>query len=169
MTSFYDFSLESSVNTSIPMSQFKGRVVLIVNTASKCGFAPQLSELAKLAKQYKAEGLNIVLCPCDQFLHQEPLTNEEIVQFCALNYDSVFIVSKKLMVNGQTADPLWHYLKQQQRGIVGSTFIKWNFTKFLINRQGIVVRRFAPIVPPFDLEHAIVSLLQHNNDQDAQD
>ncbi len=141
--SIYDFEVKSISGEVIKLNQYKGKVILIVNTASKCGFTPQLESLEKLYKELKDEGFVILGFPCNQFANQDPASNEEIKSFCSLNYGVTFPMFEKIEVNGKNADPLYKYLKKEQKGVLGAN-IKWNFTKFLINREGKVVKRYAP-------------------------
>ena len=160
MTTVHDFSSVSMKGQDLPLEQFKGRVMLIVNTASQCGFTPQLEGLEALYKQYESQGLSVLGYPCNQFGKQDPGSNEEITQFCTLNYGVTFPMFQKIEVNGANTDPLFAFLKQAAPGLLGSTGIKWNFTKFLVDRQGKVVRRFAPKDSPAKIEKAIIELLK---------
>jgi glutathione peroxidase len=155
----YDFTVKLPGDGSQAMAEHAGKVLLIVNTASKCGFTPQYEGLEKLYEKYKADGLEILAFPCNQFGAQEPGDEEEIKNFCSLKYDVSFPLAAKVDVNGDNADPLWQYLKQQQAGLLGSRGIKWNFTKFLVDRKGKVVARHAPLVKPEALEKDIQRLL----------
>jgi glutathione peroxidase len=159
MTSIYDFSVKSLSGEDIPLSAFKGKVLLIVNTASKCGFTPQYSGLEQLHRKYGARGFEVLAFPCNQFGTQEPGDAQEIASFCTLNYDVTFPVFAKIEVNGPGADPLYKFLKETKRGFLGSRAIKWNFTKFLADRSGAVKGRFAPITKPERLEGRIAALL----------
>jgi len=159
MTSIYDFSAKSLSGEDIPLSAFKGKVLLIVNTASKCGFTPQYSGLEQLHRKYGVRGFEVLAFPCNQFAAQEPGDAQEIADFCTLNYDVTFPVFAKIEVNGQGAHPLYKFLKQTKRGFLGSQSIKWNFTKFLAGRDGVVRRRFAPVTNPERLESRIEALL----------
>ena len=140
------------------LSAHKGKVLLIVNTASKCGFTPQYEGLEKLHQEFKDQGLEILAFPCNQFGHQEPGDADEIRNFCSLNYDVSFPLMEKIDVNGDGADPLWKYLKSEKSGLLGSR-IKWNFTKFLVDREGNVVARYGPAVKPEQLKSEIEALL----------
>ena len=155
----YDYSAKLPGDKQLQISEHKGKVLLIVNTASKCGFAPQYAGLESLCRKYKDQGFEILAFPCNQFGAQEPGDAEEIKNFCSLNYDVSFPLMAKVDVNGKDADPLWDYLKQQQSGFMGSRAIKWNFTKFLVNRDGEVVARHGPQVKPDALEKDIERLL----------
>ena len=141
------------------MAAHLGKVLLIVNTASKCGFTPQYKELEALHRDYHERGLEILAFPCNQFGAQEPGDAAEIANFCSLTYDVTFPMFAKIDVNGPSADPLWKWLKQEKTGLLGIGAIKWNFTKFLVNRQGQVVSRHAPTVRPDLMRREIESLL----------
>ena len=159
---FYDFKAKKINGQEVEMKDYEGKVVLIVNTASKCGFTPQFEGLQKLYveyKEYKDSGLEILGFPCNQFAKQDSGSNEEIHSFCQLNYGVSFNMFEKIEVNGKNAHPLYRFLKDQQGGIMGSD-IKWNFTKFLIDRDGNVVKRYAPIVKPSKIESDIKNLLK---------
>ncbi|MCI6619661.1 MAG: glutathione peroxidase [Prevotella sp.] len=158
MTSIYDFKALTSKGKELDFSQFEGKVLLIVNTASKCGFTPQFEGLEKLNRQYKDQGLVIIGFPCNQFAHQDPGTDEEISGFCQMNYGVSFQIMKKIDVNGEQADPIFKYLKKQTGGFLGSK-IKWNFTKFLISRDGKTIKRFAPLTKPEKIEKDIQQML----------
>jgi glutathione peroxidase len=157
--SFYDFTAETLDGKPAPLSDYKGKVVLVVNTASKCGFTPQYKGLEALWSKYKDRGLVVLGFPCNQFGAQEPGNAEEIANFCSLTYDVDFPMMRKIDVNGPAAHPLYAWLKKQKKGVLGTEGVKWNFTKFLVDRQGAVVDRFAPTVEPKALEGAIEALL----------
>ena len=159
MTSIYDFSAETLDGQPAPLADYRGKVVLIVNTASKCGFTGQYAGLEKLYKRFRDRGLVIVGFPCNQFGSQEPGNAEEIANFCSLTYDVQFPMMRKIDVNGPKAHPLFAYLKKAKKGFLGTQSIKWNFTKFLVDRTGQVSGRFAPNVEPKALEGAIEALL----------
>lgn len=159
MSSIYDFSCLTMQGKELALSSLKGKVVLVVNTASQCGFTPQLKGLESLYKQYQEDGLEVLGFPCNQFGKQDPGSNDEISDFCTLNYGVTFPVFQKIEVNGADAHPLYRYLKQEKPGLLGSTGIKWNFTKFLINSEGKVVKRFAPKDSPKKIESAVKALL----------
>lgn len=156
---FYDFEAKSLQGKDIPMETYRGKTVLVVNTASKCGFTPQLEGLEKLYETYKDKGLVILGFPCNQFARQEPGDEQSIAQGCVLNYGVTFQMFAKIDVNGAHAHPLYKFLKSQQGGTLGSA-IKWNFTKFLIDKEGHVVARFAPAVTPEKMEATIVAQLK---------
>ena len=155
---FYDYSAVKMNGTEVKMDEFAGQVVIVVNTASKCGFTPQFEGLEELYKKYKDKGLVILGFPCNQFAAQDPGDNKEIEGFCKLNYGVTFPMFQKIDVNGDNEHPLYTYLKSEQKGTLGSK-IKWNFTKFLIDRKGNVVDRYAPTVEPSKMEKDIVKLL----------
>lgn len=156
--SLYEFTMKNIRGKDVDLDQYRGNVVLIVNTASKCGLTPQLEGLQKLYDQYQAQGLEILGFPCNQFGKQDPGSDEEIESFCDLNYGVTFPMFSKIDVNGKDEHPLYTWLKDQQGGILGDR-IKWNFTKFLIDREGNVVERFAPQTEPADLVDDIEKLL----------
>ena len=159
MTSIYDFSAETLDGQPAPLADYRGKVVLIVNTASKCGFTGQYAGLEKLYKRFRDRGLVVLGFPCNQFGSQEPGNAEEIASFCSLTYDVQFPMMRKIDVNGPKAHPLFAYLKKAKKGFLGTQSIKWNFTKFLVDRSGQVTGRFAPNVEPRALEGAIEALL----------
>lgn len=157
----YDYSVATIAGQTQSLADFTGRVLLLVNTASRCGFTPQYKGLQELYQKHHDAGLEILGFPCNQFGGQEPGTDEEIQTFCEMNYQVTFPLYSKIEVNGAHAHPLYQYLKEQAPGVLGSEAIKWNFTKFLVNRQGTVLKRFAPNVEPVALERAIEEALQH--------
>ena len=159
MTSIYDFTAKSLQGKDVPLSDFKDKVLLIVNTASKCGFTPQYAGLESLYEKLNAKGLAILGFPCNQFGQQEPGGPEEIGAFCQMNYGVSFPMFDKVDVNGPKAHPLYQYLKDEQPGVLGTKNIKWNFTKFLVDRGGKVVDRFAPMTKPEDIEKSIAKVL----------
>ncbi|RZI95479.1 MAG: glutathione peroxidase [Rubrivivax sp.] len=136
----------------MPLSQYKGKVLLIVNTASACGFTPQFGGLEELHKQYADKGLVVLGFPCNQFGSQDPGSNDEIAGFCSLNYGVTFPMMEKIDVNGSDADPLYKWLTAEAPGLLGTKAIKWNFTKFLVGKDGQVIKRYAPTDKPKDLE-----------------
>ena len=156
--SIYDFTMKHAQGVERNLGEFKGKVLLIVNTATGCGFTPQYEGLETLYKKYKDQGLEILDFPCNQFGNQAPGTDSEIVSFCTLRYGVSFTQFSKIEVNGENEAPLYTYLKKEQGGVLGSK-IKWNFTKFLVDRDGNVVDRFAPTVTPEKIEASIVKLL----------
>ena len=155
----YQFSCEDSKGQPINLSDYEGKALLIVNTASKCGFTPQYEGLEKLQKKYGSDTFSVLAFPCNQFGGQEPGTNEEIVEFCSLNYSNTFPVFSKVDVNGDEAHPLFEFLAQEKKGLLGSEKIKWNFTKFLINKNGEPVARYAPSTTPEKIESDIAKIL----------
>ncbi|HEX3364850.1 glutathione peroxidase [Phenylobacterium sp.] len=157
--SIYDFNAQTLDGKPAPLSAWQGQVVLIVNTASKCGFTPQYTGLEALYRKYKDRGFVVLGFPCNQFGSQEPGNAEEIASFCSLTYDVDFPMMSKIDVNGPQTHPLYAYLKHAKKGLLGSEGIKWNFTKFLVDRTGDVKGRFAPTDTPESLEGAIEALL----------
>ena len=156
--SIYDYTVINNVGEKVSLNEFKGKVILVVNTASKCGFTPQLEGIQRLYDDYKEKGFIVLAFPCNQFGAQEPGTNEEIKSFCSLNYGVPFPIMDKVDVNGVNESPLFTYLKKEKSGLFGED-IKWNFTKFLIDREGMVVKRFASNTKPEKLRDDIISLL----------
>jgi glutathione peroxidase len=159
MPSVYDFEVKDIHGKAVPLSRYKGKVLLIVNTASKCGFTPQYKGLEALHQKYHARGLEVLGFPCNQFGAQEPGTEDEIASFCELNFGVTFPLFAKVDVNGDDAAPLYRHLKQAKPGLLGSEAIKWNFTKFLVDRKGSVVERFAPNAEPDALAGDVEKLL----------
>ncbi|WP_445370298.1 glutathione peroxidase [Methylomonas sp. HW2-6] len=158
MSDIYQFSVLNIRGESVSMEQFRGKVLMVVNTASRCGFTPQYRGLEALYQTYKSRGLEILGFPCNQFGQQEPGSNHEIADFCEANYGVSFPLFAKVDVNGGTADPLFQYLKTTAPGFLGSRSVKWNFCKFLIGRDGDVYKRYAPFVPPSALSKDIERL-----------
>ena len=159
MTDIYDFTVTTIDGKEQSLADFRGKPMLIVNTASKCGFTPQYEGLEKLHEEFSGDGLAVLGFPCNQFGAQEPGDAAEIANFCSLTYDVKFPMFSKVEVNGSGTHPLWKYLKTKARGVLGTEGIKWNFTKFLIDRDGNVVERFAPTVRPEALRGDIKKLL----------
>ena len=159
MSNVYDHSAKTLNGQTVPLSDYKGQVLLIVNTASECGFTPQYQGLEALYRKLKPEGFSVLGFPCNQFGAQEPGDEKEIARFCSDNYAISFPMFAKIDVNGEGAHPLFRYLQSAKAGLLGSEPIKWNFTKFLIDRQGNAVGRFAPSTKPANLEDAIRRLL----------
>ncbi|NRB42379.1 MAG: glutathione peroxidase [Pseudomonadales bacterium] len=157
---FYAFNANSINGVEQAFSDYQGKVVLIVNTASKCGFTPQFKDLEAMYEELKQEGLVILGFPCNQFGHQDPGADADISEFCQLNYGVSFPMFSKVDVNGDDAHPLFEHLKKAAPGIVGTTSIKWNFTKFLVDKEGHVVKRFAPKDKPQSIKKAIEKLLK---------
>ncbi len=147
MQKIYDFKALTSKGQELDFAQFEGKLLLIVNTASKCGFTPQFAGLEQLNQKYKDRGLVVIGFPCNQFAAQDPGTDSEIEGFCQLNYGVTFQIMKKVDVNGPDAHPIFKYLKSRTRGFLGSR-IKWNFTKFLVSRDGETIKRYSPITKP---------------------
>jgi glutathione peroxidase len=156
----YEFSAPLLDGRTVSLEEFAGRVLLIVNTASKCGFTPQYAGLEQLSKTFKGQGLEVLGFPCNQFGEQEPGTAEEIGAFCERNFGVSFPIFAKIDVNGPNAHPLYQYLKSAKSGIFGTEAIKWNFTKFLVDRHGGVVERFGPSTEPQALAGPIEELLK---------
>lgn len=159
MTPITDFSVTAADGAAIPLDRFAGQVLLIVNTASKCGFTPQYEGLEALHRRYADRGLAVLAFPCNQFGAQEPGDAAEIANFCSLTYDVTFPVFARIDVNGAGADPLFERLKADAPGVLGSKAIKWNFTKFLVNREGKVMHRYAPTTKPEQMTADIEALL----------
>jgi glutathione peroxidase len=159
MPTAFDFEAVDLDGRVQPLSQWRGKVLLIVNVASKCGFTPQYAGLEALWRQYGPRGLVVLGFPCDQFGHQEPGDAEEIRTFCSLTYDVTFPMFAKIEVNGPNAHPLWKWLKSEKGGLLGIDAIKWNFTKFLVGRDGHVIRRYAPTDKPESLAADIEAAL----------
>jgi glutathione peroxidase len=159
MTAVTDFTVQGADGGAQSLADYHGKVLLIVNTASKCGFTPQYAGLEALHRKYAERGFEVLGFPCNQFGAQEPGDAEEIANFCSLNYDVSFPLFAKIEVNGQGADPLYDYLKAAKPGLLGSKAIKWNFTKFLVDRAGKPVKRYAPTDKPVSLEAEIEALL----------
>ena len=156
--SIYDFTVADSSGNPVSLEDYRGKVLLIVNTASKCGFTPQYTQLQELYDQYSARGLVVLALPCNQFGGQEPGTNAEVQEFCQMNFGLSFPVMGKIDVNGREQHELYTHLKSQAGGLFNSK-IKWNFTKFLVDREGQVVKRYAPIRKPKDIAADIEKLL----------
>ncbi len=161
MTTLYDFKARRIDGQTVPLAEYRGKVLLIVNTASACGFTPQFGGLEELHKRYGGEGLVVLGFPCNQFGAQDPGANEEIAQFCQVNYGVSFPMMAKIDVNGSGADPLYRWLSAEAPGLLGTKAIKWNFTKFLVGKDGRVIKRYAPADSPAalakDLEKALAA------------
>ncbi len=153
--SIYEFIVKNNKGEDVLLENYKDKVLLIVNTASKCGFTPQYKGLEELYQKYKDKNFIILAFPCNQFAGQEPLEDKEIQNFCEINYGVTFPVMSKVKVNGKDTIPLYKYLKSEAKGLLGSEAIKWNFTKFLINKKGEVVTRYASSTKPEDLAEDI--------------
>ena len=159
METIYNFSVKDADLTDISLKKYENKIILIVNVASFCGLTYQYKGLENIYKKYKDEGFEIIGFPCNQFAFQEPGSNQEIKQFCDTNYGVTFEIMNKIKVNGPKADPLFKFLKKQRSGIAGTPQIKWNFTKFLINRDGEVIKRFGPKIEAKDIESTIQKIL----------
>ena len=180
MANIYDFKALNNKGVEVDLAQYEGKVLMIVNTASKCGFTPQYDGLEALYQKYRDQGLVIVGFPCDQFAHQEPGSDEQIAEFCRINHGVTFPLMKKIDVNGKDAHPVFEYLKSQapaeeykgikakaartmlkgiSKSVEKDSDILWNFTKFLINRDGTIVKRFPPVTTPDEMEDVIKSML----------
>lgn len=155
----YDFTVKDAKGNDVSMADYKGKVLLIVNTATGCGFTPQYDGLQDLYEKYNPQGFEILDFPCNQFGNQAPGTEEEIASFCSSRYGITFKLFAKIKVNGEGAEPLFEYLKSQKKGMLGSANIKWNFTKFLVDKDGNVVERFAPTDKPESIDSKIKELL----------
>jgi glutathione peroxidase len=155
---FYDYTVKDARGNMVSMGDYKGKAVLIVNTATRCGFTPQYQGLQDLYAKYKDKGFEILDFPCNQFANQAPGTEEEIHEFCQLNFGITFKLFAKINVNGKDEEPLYTFLKQEKGGVLGDA-IKWNFTKFLIDQNGTVIKRFAPTDTPEKMEEDIARLL----------
>ncbi|MBA4165117.1 MAG: glutathione peroxidase [Erythrobacter sp.] len=159
MTTVADFTVTTNRGEKLDLAAKLGKVLLVVNTASKCGFTPQYDGLEKIYRKYKDRGFEVLGFPCNQFGNQEPGDADEIDQFCKVNFGVSFPLMEKIDVNGDSASPLFDWMKGEAKGLLGSTSIKWNFTKFLIDRQGNVVRRYAPADRPERIARDIEKLL----------
>ena len=159
MSSIYDFEAQQINGKDMALSQFKGKVMLIVNTASKCGFTPQFGGLEELHKSYASKGLVVLGFPCNQFGSQDPGADGEIAEFCQVNYGVSFPMMGKIDVNGPAAHPLYKWLSAEAPGLLGSKSIKWNFTKFLVGKDGQVIRRYAPTDKPADMTNDVEAAL----------
>ena len=159
MTTVYDFEALTITGQSVPLDQYKGKPLLIVNTASACGFTPQFAGLEELHKTYGAKGLVVLGFPCNQFGSQDKGSNDEIAEFCQLNYGVSFPMMAKIDVNGSGAHPLYQWLSKEAPGLLGSKAIKWNFTKFLVGRDGQVIKRYAPTDTPKSMAQNIEAVL----------
>lgn len=157
--SIYDINVTTIDNKPLSLSQYKNKLLLIVNVASKCSFTTQYEGLQRLYDVYKDKGLEILAFPCNQFMNQEPLDNSQIKSFCSLTYDVSFDLFSKIEVNGDNTHPLYKYLKEEAPGILGSQRIKWNFTKFLVNKEGKVLKRYSPQTTPKEIEYEIRTFL----------
>ncbi len=163
MTVAYDFDVTTIDGTEQSLSEYRGKVLVVVNVASKCGFTPQYAGLEALYRKFRSRGVEVLGFPCDQFGHQEPGNEDEIKRFCALTYDVTFPLFAKVLVNGENAHPLYRWLKSERAGVLGTEAIKWNFTKFLIDRSGRVAARYAPTVTPAAIEKDIEPLAPNDD------
>jgi glutathione peroxidase len=159
MASIYDFSAKTIDGKQQKLDAYRGKTLLVVNVASKCGFTPQYEGLEALYRKFSGQGLVVLGFPCDQFGHQEPGDEAEIKNFCSLNYDVSFPMFAKIDVNGSDTHPLYKYLKHEAKGLLGSEAIKWNFTKFLVGKDGEVVKRYAPTDTPQGIEKEVAAAL----------
>ena len=159
MTTIYDFQVEDITGKPVKLDRYRNKVLLVVNTASKCGFTPQYKGLEALYRKYKDKGFEVLGFPCNQFGSQEPGNEQEIATFCETNYDVTFPMFRKIDVNGEQTAPVYRYLKSARPGLLGTEAIKWNFTKFLVDREGNVVARFAPNDTPEAIERDVAKVL----------
>ena len=159
MATIYDYKALTSAGKELDFAQFKGKVLLIVNTATKCGLSGQFNGLEELHQKYKEEGLVVIGFPCNQFANQEPGNDEQVASTCQLNFGVTFQIMKKIDVNGENAHEIFKYLKSETKGLLGSK-IKWNFTKFLISRDGKTIKRYAPTTVPAKVEKDIQQMLK---------
>ena len=159
MTTFHDFTVEDIGGEPVNLDRYKGKVVLVVNTASKCGFTPQYKGIEALYRKYKDQGLEVLGFPCNQFGAQEPGSEQEIATFCETNYDVTFPMFRKVDVNGDSAAPVYKFLKSAKPGLLGTEAIKWNFTKFLVDRSSTLPERFAPNDTPESIERTVAKAL----------
>jgi glutathione peroxidase len=159
MNSIYDYEVTTIDGQRQSLAAYRGQVLLIVNVASRCGFTPQYAGLEAMYQKYRARGFSVLGFPCDQFGHQEPGVEAEIKEFCQRTYNVTFPLFAKIEVNGPAAHPLYNYLKSSRRGFLGTKVIKWNFTKFLVDRKGNVVLRYAPVIAPERIERHVQRLL----------
>ena len=160
MKTFYDFEANNIKGKTVSMKEYEAKTVVVVNTASKCGFTPQYEGLEALYQKYKNQGLVILGFPCNQFGKQESGSSDEIEEFCQINYGVTFPLFQKIDVNGKDAHPIFKFLKSKQSGGIFGSGIKWNFTKFIINNKGVPVKRFSPTTKPEKMEKTIIKLLQ---------
>lgn len=158
--SIYDFSVKGISGESRALSEFRGKVLLIVNVASQCGFTPQYKGMQSLYEKHRDQGFEVLAFPCNQFGGQEPGSEDQIREFCSLKYNVTFPLFAKIDVNGENSDPLYEFLKKEKPGIIGTEAIKWNFTKFLIGKDGQILRRYAPNISPEALEIDVINALK---------
>ena len=164
MPPLYDLSFADSNGNTVNLSDFKGKVLLLVNTATKCGLAPQFADLEYLHQTYQDQGLVVIGFPCNQFANQEPETNETVVHVCQINFGVTFLLSEKIFVNGKNTHPIFAYLKDHSNSGVLGKALKWNFTKFLVSPDGETITRYAPIINPRDIENDILRLLKKSHE-----
>ena len=160
MATVYDFTVDDIKGQPVPLDRYRGKVLLVVNTASKCGFTPQYKGLEALYRKYRDRGLEVLGFPCNQFGRQEPGTESDIASFCSTTYHVTFPLFAKIDVNGAHAHPLYQWLKSEKKGVLGTEAIKWNFTKFLVDRHGTVLRRYAPNDTPQSIRPDIVQAVR---------
>lgn len=158
--SFYDLEFNDSRGNKVRMNQFEGKVVLIVNTATKCGLAPQFNALEAIFQKYKDKNFTVIGFPCNQFAHQEPESNETMEETCRINFGVTFLLSEKISVNGKETHPVFAYLKQNSKSGIFGKKIKWNFTKFLISSDGKTIKRYSPAINPEKIENDIIDFLK---------
>ncbi len=158
--SFYDLEFNDSRGNKVRMNQFEGKVVLIVNTATKCGLAPQFNALEAIFQKYKDKNFTVIGFPCNQFAHQEPESNETMGETCRINFGVTFLLSEKISVNGKETHPVFAYLKQNSKSGIFGKKIKWNFTKFLISSDGKTIKRYSPAINPEKIENDIIDFLK---------
>ena len=159
MKTVYDFNVKDADLNEVSLGEYHDKVLLVVNVASQCGLTPQYKGLQELYEKYNSNGLEILGFPCNQFGNQEPGSNDEIQEFCSINFQTSFPVMGKIDVNGKNADPMYDFLKSEKKGLLGSKAIKWNFTKFLVNKDGEVIKRYSPNTEPKDIAQDIEDLL----------
>ena len=159
MSTLSDFSVTTITGDALPLSSLAGGVTLVVNVASQCGLTPQYAGLEALYRSYRDQGLTVLGCPCNQFGGQEPGTEDSIVQFCSTKFDVTFPLTSKLNVNGDDTDALWQWMKSEKPGLLGTTSVKWNFTKFLVGRDGRVIKRYASMDKPEKIAQDIEAAL----------
>ena len=158
--SFHDLEFNDSRGNKVRMNQFEGKVVLIVNTATKCGLAPQFNALEAIFQKYKDKNFTVIGFPCNQFAHQEPESNETMAETCRINFGVTFLLSEKISVNGKETHPVFAYLKQNSKSGIFGKKIKWNFTKFLISSDGKAIKRYSPATNPEKIENDIIDFLK---------
>ena len=165
MSQLYNITVKTNSLLNRELSEYRGKVLLIVNTASRCGFTPQYNALQALYAKYRDKGFEVLAFPCNQFMRQEPGTNKEIEEFCTVNFSINFPIFDKVDVKGESIHPLYAWLTSQKKGAFGSAKIKWNFTKFLVDRKGNVIKRYAPYTKPEKIEKEIIRLLPEQQNE----